>query len=215
MIFGNPYQIAIWVDVVPEWSSCEVEFGCFARDAAGRAASENNKWVEGILMLLIDGRYLNGKTMQSTTLNGEWSCFENAVKRMKEEASNTNGRTKTELFNSAHMPRYVGYEEDDKDDEQADNVEVILQEIRDHGWGAYKDIKYEGVEITPMQIGDYSWHVYHFVDHEEEVLVYKHTDSEEIYEKRMPLGTTRAVFLEAAKKMRIFDALPGTRVNQS
>ena len=146
-------------------------------------------WVEGMLMLLIDGRYLNGKTMQTTTLNGEWSCFENAVKRMAEEASNTNGRNKTELFNSAHIPRYdIEYFGDDKGD---------------------------GVEITPMQISDYGWTVYHFVDHEEEVLVYKHTDSEEIHEKRMPLGTTRAVFLEAAEKMKIFDAPPGARVNQS
>lgn len=203
MIIGNPFQIAIWVDVVPEWSSLEVEFGCFARDTAGRVVSDNNRWVEGILMLVIDGRYLNGKIMQTTTLNGEWSFFEHTIKLMVEEVSNADGRTKTELFNSAHIPRYVGY--DDDEDIPAEDVEAILQTIRDHGWSAYKDIKYEGLEITPQQIGDYGWHVYYYVDHEEEVLVYKQTDSEEIYEKRMPLGTTRAVFLEAAEKMKIFD----------
>jgi hypothetical protein len=204
MIIGNPFQIAIWIDVVPEWSSLEVEFGCFARDPAGRVVSDNNRWVEGILMLIIDGRYLNGRFMQTTTLCVESAHFANVGRALETEVDLVNGRTKTELFNSAHIPRYVGY--DDDEDIPAEDVEAILQTIRDHGWSAYKDIKYEGLEITPQQIGDYGWTVYHFVDHEEEVLVYKQTDSEEIYEKRMPLGTTRAVFLEAAEKMKIFDA---------
>lgn len=171
MIIGNPHEFAIWLDVVPEWSM--------------------HTTAEGLYALCIDGVFLlNSKTLsaKAVTLDGESKYWADILRRIDNGGqSQTNGRSKEELFYVGYAPIY------------GDGDKEV-------------DISAEGIDLTPMEVGDNGWRVYLFRDDSsnEDVLIYKRfiDDSNGVlYESRFSQGRIRKVIEAIASKAAIFDEI--------
>lgn len=128
MVVGDPFEFAVWFDIVPSWKF--------------------SSSVEGLYILCIDGNYLIKKKsiyVHSVIISGDGLWWSEISERIQElQGFDTSNYSNELLFMSADYPIY-GFDyrlanEEYKNEallEQIPNVDLTPMEVLDNGWKLY------------------------------------------------------------------------------
>ncbi len=123
MIYGDPFEFAVWIDEVPSWS--------YEVSVQGLKPYISH---EGLISIIIDGKILTPKPSVACTLKYQTADLKKSLHSIKNGATEVEvSKSKDELYKNAHIPRYV----DDFVGNTGMGVEIQCDQINNACWSFY------------------------------------------------------------------------------